>query len=42
MGDPVDEREFFRACETQQDRTIAKFEDTYEVAGSQYEVFEAR
>jgi hypothetical protein len=42
MGDPVDEREFFRAGQSQQDETIGIFEDTYEVAGSQYGGFESR
>jgi len=36
MGDPIDEREFFRAGQSQPDETIGIFEDTYEVAGSQY------
>jgi len=35
MGDPVDERDFFRAGETQQDMTIGIIVDSYEVAGSQ-------
>jgi len=41
MGDPVDEREFFRAGQSQQDETIGIFEDTYEVAGTQYGGFES-
>jgi len=42
MGDPVDEREFFRAGQSQQDETIGIFQDTYEVAGSQYGGFEVK
>jgi len=41
MGDPIDEREFFRAGEPQQDETIGIFEDIYEVAGTQYGGFES-
>jgi len=48
MGDLIEgqspssglERELFKAGESQQDRTIAIFEDTYEVPGSQYGGFE--
>jgi hypothetical protein len=42
LEDPVDEREFFRAGQSQQDETIGIFEDTYEVAGSQYGGFEVK
>ena len=42
MGDPVDAPEFFGAGQTQQDERIGIFEDTYEVAGSQYGGFEVK